>query len=495
MSTPSHTEFVTVRANDGPLRGRRRGDGAVFLGVPYAQPPTGALRWRPPQAHAPWTDTRDALTFGPDFPQASNPRLRAPTQDEDCLYLNIWTPTLEPTARLPVMVWIHGGGFTAGSGSDVRSDGARLCEEGAVVVSLNYRSGLFGFLAHPALAHESPHGVSGNYGLLDQLMALAWVRQNIAAFGGDPECVSAFGVSAGSASIALLLTSAQARGAFDRAILHSPGAGRPLASLAQAQAAGEQLGADLSALRNLSAQEVLARTALLNPAVRGLTTPRVLRPIRDGWLLPEDERPVFKSGRMHAMPLMVGSNADEGSLLIRSWPVDTRAQWQAQVQANFGAMAEQAAAHYPAASDAEARAAVAQMFADTQFNYGTRLLAQSMSPLERRTFKYLFTRRRPGHSDGPHHGEEVAHAFGNLNTLSDRADALIEPWDETLSATMRQAWVAFARQGDPNTRGAPHWAAYRPEEDNHLEFGDTVAPGAQWRKNPLDFLDRFFDLG
>ena len=493
MPTQSHTEFVSVHANDGPLRGHRRGEGAVFLGVPYALPPVGVLRWRPPQALAPWKETRDALNFGPDFPQASNPRLRAPRQDEDCLYLNIWTPTLDRAARLPVMVWVHGGGFTAGSGSDSRSDGARLCQEGAVVVSLNYRSGLFGFLAHPALAHESPHGVSGNYGLQDQLMALAWVRRNIAAFGGDPGRVTAFGVSAGSASIALLLTSAQARGAFDRAILHSPGAGRPLASLDQAQAAGERLGTDLQALRALSAQEVLARTTLLNPAVRGLTTPRVLRPIRDGWLLPEDERPVFMSGRMHAMPLMVGSNTDEGTLLTRTWPVDTRVQWQEQINANFGPLADEAAAWYPAQTESDARTAVAQMFADTQFNYGTRLLAQSMSRLEDRTFKYLFTRRRPGHTDGPHHGEEVAHAFGNLTTLGDGAHAHIDDWDETLSAVMRKAWVAFASHGNPNVPGAPQWAAYRAEEDNHLELGDTVRPGALWRKNQLDFLDRFFD--
>jgi para-nitrobenzyl esterase len=266
-----------------------------------------------------------------------------------------------------------------------------------------------------------------------------------------------------------------------------------LASLAQAQAAGERLGADLPALRALSAQEVLARTTLLNPAVRGLTTPRVLRPIRDGWLLPEDERPVFKSGRMHPMPLMVGSNTDEGTLLTRTWPVDTLAQWQEQIQTNFGPLVDDAAARYPAQTDADARAAVAQMFADTQFNYGTRLLAQSMSRLEARTFKYLFTRRRPGHSDGPHHGEEVAHVFGNLATLSDGANASIAEWDETLSATMRKAWVAFASQGDPNTSGALRWAAYRPEPDNHLELGDTLRPGAQWRKNPLDFLDRFFD--
>jgi para-nitrobenzyl esterase len=450
------------------------------------------LRWRAPTRVARWDGVRDALAFGPDFPQASNPRNRAPRQDEDCLYLNVWTPALGSDAKLPVMVWIHGGGFAAGSGSDLRSDGERLAAEGAVVVSFNYRSGLFGFLAHPALSRESPQEVSGNYGLLDQLAALAWVRENVAAFGGDPDRITAFGVSAGSASISLLLAAPSARGAFDRAILHSPGAGRPLASLQDAETAGLKLGADLAALRALSASEVLARTSVLNPAVRGLTTPRVLRPIRDGWLLPEDERPAFRAGRMHAMPMIVGSNSDEGTLLTKTWPVDTLAACRQQVEANFGPAAAEAMALYPAPGDAQARAAVAAMFADTQFNYGTRLLAQCMAKLEPRTFKYLFERRRPDQKDGPHHGEEVAHAFGNFDRAPAGETASFDAKDAELSAVMRKAWVAFAATGDPNTIGVPRWEAYRPADDNHLSFGDEVKPGAAWRRAQLDFLERFY---
>lgn len=188
--------FVTVEVAEGHLRGRRGDSVCTFLGVPYAAPPVGALRWRPPQPAPRWAGVREALAFGPDFPQAPNPRFRAPRQDEDCLYLNVWTPSVDRDAKLPVMVWLHGGGFTGGSGSDLRSDGARLAAEGVVVVSLNYRSGLFGFFAHPALSRESAHGVSGNYGLLDQLAALAWVRDNAAAFGGDAASVTVFGVSA-----------------------------------------------------------------------------------------------------------------------------------------------------------------------------------------------------------------------------------------------------------------------------------------------------------
>lgn len=492
MHDESRTEFATVEVRQGWLRGRQDDDVASFLGVPYAAPPVGGLRWRPPQPASGWQGVRDALAFGPDFPQAVNPRFRAARQDEDCLYLNVWTPSLDADAALPVMVWVHGGGFTGGSGSDQRSDGARLAGEGAVVVSLNYRSGLFGFLAHPALSRESAQGVSGNYGLLDQLAALAWVRENIDSFGGDRSRITAFGVSAGSASLSLLLASPQAKGAFDRAILHSPGAGRPLATLAEAEQAGLQLGSGIMELRALSAREVLDRTSLLNPAVRGLTTPRVLRPIRDGWLLPQDERPAFQAGRMHAMPLIVGSNADEGTLLTRAWPVDSLAAWRGQVEHNFGPAAMEAAALWRARTDGEARSAVAEMFADTQFNYGTRLLAQCMAPLEPRTFKYLFTRRRPHQADGPHHGEEMAHAFGNVDAAPPGVAPDFDAVDEALSATMRRYWVAFAAQGDPNGAGLPRWDAYRPADDNHQVLGDTVRADGAWRRPQLDFLERFY---
>jgi para-nitrobenzyl esterase len=373
-----------------------------------------------------------------------------------------------------------------GSGSDSRCDGAVLAAEGAVVVSFNYRSGLFGFFAHPLLSAETPHGVSGNYGLLDQLAALNWVRENIARFGGDPDRVTAFGVSAGSASLSLLLTSPQAERAFDRAILHSPGAGRPLASLADAERAGTLLGTDLAQLRALSATELFARTSLLTPTMRGLTTPRVLRPIRDGWLLPEDEKPVFESGRMHRMPLIVGLNLDEGTMLTRNWPIESSADWRSQIEKNFGNARDEAARLYPAEGDSP-RAAVARMFADTQFNYGARMIARSMAKAGMPVYKYLFTKRLPGAVDGPHHGEEVPYPFGCVENAQEV--------DRQLSARMRSAWVSFARDGVPQMCDGPEWKRYRPEEDNHLEFGAEMRAGAGWRAAQLDFLDRYYAAG
>jgi para-nitrobenzyl esterase len=486
MTAPD-SRFATVRTAQGLVRGRREGEGGVFLGIPFAAPPVGPLRWRPPQPMRPWSGVRDALDFGPDMPQPPMARLRGPRQDEDALYLNVWTPTIEGSAGLPVLVWFPGGGFLGGSASDPVNDGARLAAEGAVVVAINYRVGLFGFLAHPALGRESENGVSGNYGLQDQVAALRWIRDNIAAFGGDPERVTPFGVSAGSASIALLLTAPSARGLFQRAILQSAGAGRPLATLEEAERAGLVLGEDLEALRALPTGEILARNALFTPEVRALTRPRVLRPIHDGCLLPRDECAALRAQRFEAMPLIVGTNRDEGSWATKAWPIESLPDWRDQAQLNFGTLAKEAERLYPARQDSEAHAAVAAMFADTQFNHGARLWARGMAAREPRTWRYLFTRRRPDQQDGPHHSDEVPYVFGNLP--ADAAEAAER--DQELSRTMRQAWVRFAGSGDPNG-GEVAWPAYEPAEDNYLELGDAIRTGARWRQAQLDFIERYY---
>jgi para-nitrobenzyl esterase len=478
---------AVVQVNGGKVRGAAAAGGFVFKGIPYAAPPVGEDRWRAPRPVPAWEGVRDADAFGPDFPQQEDDRNRAGRQDEDCLYLNVWTGSLDAAEKRPVMVWLHGGGFVRGSGSDRRCDGTALAAEGVVVVSFNYRSGLFGFFAHPRLSAESAAGVSGNYGLLDQLAALHWIRENIAGFGGDPDNLTAFGVSAGSASLSLLLASPHAKRAFDRAILHSPGAARPLASLADAEQAGTQLGTDLAQLRSLSGAEVFARTSLLTPKMRGLTTPRVLRPIRDGWLLPEDEKPVFESGRMHRMPLIVGVNLDEGTSLTKTWPIEGMADWRSQIEKNFQGAVDEAARLYPADAGDSPKAAVARMFADTQFNYGARLIARSMSKAGLPVYKYLFSKRLPGAADGPHHGEEVVYAFGTVEDAQEE--------DRQLSARMRHAWASFARDGVPQLGGSLAWDRYRPAEDNHIEFAAPLRPGAGWRAPQLDFLDRYYAAG
>ena len=462
----------------------------AWLGIPYALPPTGLRRWKPPVPASDWTSPLDACRFGADAPQAPHPDLRGAGMDEDCLFLNVWAPEGAAEGSLPVMVWVHGGGFAGGSGSDLRSDGAALARQGVVVVSFNYRVGVLGFLAHPQLNAESPDGVSGNYGLLDQIEALRWVQRNIAAFGGDAARVTVFGVSAGSASISLLLTSPHARGLFQRAILHSPGTGRPLADLEQACEAGLQLGSDLATLRQWSAQQVFEHTGVLSPKVRSLTRPRVLRPIRDGWLLPEDEPQAFRAGRLAAMPLLLGSNADEGSALVKPWPLEQLAQHRELLQTNFGASAVQATAVWPAASDADVRHAIGEAFADTQFNYGVRLLARTMRRTGQPVWRYVFTRRRPGQSNGPHHADEVPYVFGTLGQALGHEG--FDRDDEWLSQQMMQAWVQFAREGQPGPVGAQAWPGFEEAQDTHLVLDVPVGTGAHWRRAPLDFLDDFF---
>ena len=303
------------------------------LGIRFAEPPLGPWRWRPP-VYTP--DEKPLGYWAPDCPQTADPaRTRAVAQDEDCLFLNIWAP--EDAEGLPVLVWFYGGSFLFGSASDPTTDGARLAGLGCVVVSAAYRVGLLGYLAHPALSAESGFGSSGNYGLLDNICALAWVRDHIEDYGGDPERVTAFGVSAGSASLALLQTSPLAEGHFDQLILQSPGAFRPLASLADAEAAGlTAYGSDLAAMRKWPADEALRQSAALVPKVRGLTSPRMMRPIRDGWVIPENDRDAYRAGRFHAVPTIVGGNLHEGVKLTAAWPVDSEAAYRDLIAANFG---------------------------------------------------------------------------------------------------------------------------------------------------------------
>ncbi|MFN0028706.1 MAG: carboxylesterase/lipase family protein [Acidimicrobiales bacterium] len=454
----------------GVLRGVSDDGINLYRSVRYAAP---ARRWSPPQPAEPWVGLLDADQWGPDCPQEPWNGSRAPRLDEDCLTLNIWSPTRDPEARLPVLVWFFGGSFLFGSASSPKTDGTALARRGAVVVSVNYRVGLFGFLSHPGLTAESPHGSSGNYGLLDQIEALRWVRRHIGAFGGDPHRVTAFGVSAGSASLALLTTSPLAQGCFDQVILQSPGAFRSLASLADSDAAGMAIGPDIEELRALPWPDLLGRTARLVPKVRALTAPRVLRPICDGWVIPNDERAAYGTGRFHPVPTLVGTNTDEGRSLTATWTTPRDELFAT----NFGTSAHEATGQWSTVADA---------FADTQFNLGARGVARAQATAGQPTWRYVFTRRAPGHADGPHHGGEVGYVFGSLEHAEE---------DETghqLADTMGAAWVRFAATGDPNGGDLPSWPPYAAATDHHLELGEHITVGSGWRRAPLDFLDRFY---
>ena len=479
--------MTSLNTPQGPVRGVTEGGIAKFRGIPFAAAPVGALRFRPPQPAAAWTETRDASRFGPAPMQARPASGRC---DEDCLTVNVWTPQPDRSAKLPVLVWFFGGGFTAGEGFEPLADGSNFARDGVVVVSFNYRVGIFGFLAHPELAAESDASVSGNYGLLDQIAALQWVRENIEAYGGDPSRVVTAGVSAGSAAIALLMTSPLARGLFHGAILESPGTFRPLATLEQAQAAGAALG-PIEALRALPAAELLtAKQPMLVPAMRELTAPRILRPIHDGSVIPLQERNAYLQGAFAHIPVLVGTNVDEGTALTRQWSLNQPQELTALIEKSFPRHREQALAFYGTADATRVTSRVAEMFGDTQFQYGARGLAQAAARHQPQTFRYLFTRRKPGQTDGPHHTDEVVYAFDNLSQLP---PAALAPTDGEVSRVMHRAWLNFIRNSDPNGPDVPHWPSVREEPDALMEFGDEPRVTRGFRNAQLDLVDAHFE--
>lgn len=481
---------VIIETPLGQVSGVREGDAVSFRGIPYAAPPVGPLRWRMPQPVKPWAGTWDATAFRDDCMQADLPRLRGSGRSEDCLYLNIWAPAERSTEPLPVLFWVPGGGFVGGSGSDRRADSAKYAGMGVVVVTMTYRVGMFGYLAHPGLTAESDNGASGNYGLMDIVAALEWVRDNIGAFGGDPGRVTAFGVSAGSASIGLLLTSPLVKDLFQRTILQSPGVWRPLTPLDEAEAAGGGLSADLRTLRDMSAADLFAKTGSINPAVRAMTGPRTLRPINDGWSVIENDRDSFKRGAFEAMPTIVGSNAEEGSLFTGTWPVKTPAEFQALLATSFGDMAAEASTLYPGANEAEVAESLAFLFGDTQFTFGTWGVGQCTAAAGQPVWRYLLTRHPGGRAWPPKHGEDVTYTFGNLQH-TDTQEGEIGPLDQAVSDAFMQCWVRFA-YGDAPGGAAFDWPQVTEDTSPYLQLGDEIAVGEGWRMEQSRFLDRYY---
>lgn len=473
----------------------------IYKGIPFAAPPVGPRRWQPPQPVVPWEGVRECTEYGPWCPQPKSV-IGAPggaRQSEDCLYLNLWTPAPDAGAKLPVMVWIHGGGCTTGSGGSPLYEGTHLASQGVVVVTLNYRLGPFGYLAHPLLSRESPQGVSGNYGMLDQIAALQWVQANIAAFGGDPGCVTVFGESAGALSICRLMISPLAEGLFHRAIAQSGGAqGRnrhlrehrnhlePMETIGERLA--RQLGCDqapdpLAALRAVSAADLLAAA---NPAQGLYGEGTKFGPIIDGWAIPDDPDRLFAAGRQHAVPFMAGTTADEGTLFAFQAPIRHAAGYESAVRSLFGADAGEVLRRFPCPDDASVKKAFADLTTVTSFVAPARFLVKSVAAAQGKAYLYHFTHEPPGAKRlglGATHGAEIAYVFGNLRRLHG-------PVDRQVSETMGAAWVRFAKTGDPNGPGLPAWPAYTTAADPHLEFGDEPRAGTGLHREVCDLLER-----
>jgi carboxylesterase type B len=449
---------AVVRTRSGLVSGVSVGNGILaFKGIPYAAPPVGALRWRPPSPPASWSGIRDGSHFGDDCMQTPYVIPTGQKASEDCLTISVWTGADYSKARRPVMVFFYGGAFIGGSSAYPLYDGAKLAREGVVVVGFNYRVGIFGFLAHPQLSVESPQHASGNYALLDQIAALKWVKDNIAAFGGDPRYVTAFGESAGAASIAVLMTSPRAKGLFQRAILESAVL-PPLATLAAAETAGAAVGTDIAALRRLGPAELLTYNDRFFPrsSKRNANSMAFPAPIVEGYVLPEQPRLVFKEGALNAVPTIVGVNADEGRMF-----------------AGVGSSPEASAA-----------------LGDSLFVEGARWIARGVAQHQAKTFAFVFTRSVNGGPLPPTHSEELPFVFSTLEEPSFIKHPAPDAADLRLSALMMRMWARFATTGDPNGPGLPQWPHYDRKSDAYLELGTNVRAGEAFRKAQIDALEQ-----
>jgi para-nitrobenzyl esterase len=479
----------------------------LFKGIPYAAAPVGALRWKPPQPVEPWSGIRSVAEWGPRCLQSNRLGDLDPLNkrmDEDCLYLNVWTPATSTGQALPAMVWIHGGSNLNGAGSQPEYDGSRLASKGVVVVTINYRLDVFGFLAHPELTKESDTKSSGNYGLLDQIAALKWVQRNIRMFGGDPNQVTVFGESAGSIDISLLMASPLTKGLFKRAIGESGAALTPNPTFGpKPLQIGEQdgikfaesVGANsIAQLRAKPGLEIL-NAAIKNPILYAFG-------VVDGYVVPEHPASIYAQGKQNDVPLLVGWNADEGSLFAARVTLQPGAPSYAdRIRAQFKDHADAALRLYPPGSTPqEEKASFTALLGDEIIGYGTWAWAEGASTSGKsRVYRYYFTRRPPGAPElsvypltapGVYHFAEVVYAFDNLQVMSNWS---WEPEDRRLADAMASYWTNFAKTGDPNRADLPQWPAYKPGGGGQMmQLGELIGSRAEQLRNRYEFFDAFY---
>jgi para-nitrobenzyl esterase len=486
--------YVQLRTANGILEGVVSPDGKVrtFKGIPYAAPPLGALRWKAPQPAPPWTGVRKAADYPPRCMQGpiyADMVFHDAGPSEDCLYLNLWMPAAPDTPKLPVMVWIHGGGFAAGATSEPRQDAGNLSKKGVMVVTMNYRLGIFGFFTHPDLAKESGHNAAGNYGLLDQVAALKWVKDNIATFGGDPDNVTIFGESAGSFSVSALMASPLAGGLFKRAIGES-GAffgdtlrlqSRAHTEKADGEFARAALGTtSLADLRAKPAAEIL-EAALKEDKLR-------FAPNIDGYFLPDDVSSIYFRGKQAHVPLLAGWNADEGSYrTILGDERPTPESYVERIRVLFGNKADAVLSLYPGATDDRVKRSAQDLAGDQFIGYSTwKWLEAHLETGKSPVFRYEFEQTlplsaadagNPAAAPSAPHASEIEFVF---QVLSSRR----LPWrpaDRNLSDMMGSYWTNFAKTGDPNGEGLPPWPAYDYKNGYqvmHLTAEPSAAPDA-----------------
>lgn len=493
FSSCNKLEPGQVKIADGILQGSVEGDLTVYKGIPFAAPPVGDLRWKAPQPVGKWDGVKQATEYAPAPMQGGNP---PSGKSEDCLYLNIWAPPKSADEKIPVLMWIYGGGFSFGTNADSAAIGANLAKRGVVLVSLAYRVGPLGFLAHPELSKENPDNVSGNYGLLDMIAALQWVQANISSFGGDPDQVTIFGESAGGIAVSMLCASPQAKGLFHGAISQSGGSfgptrettypGENMKTLAQAEADGkafmERAGvSSIEELRKKPAEEL--------PGGWGMGS---AWPIVDGFVIPDDQHVLYQQGKYNDVPILVGYNSDEGASFTRT--KDPK-EFVAGVKKRYGKFADSLLAAYPV-GDTTVPKTARDLARDAAFGWQTWSWARLQSETgDSKVFYYYFDQHpdypedSPRYGYGSPHGQDVAYAFNNLNAN----DRNLAASDYEISDAMADYWTNFAKKGDPNGEGVPAWPEFSIESPDVMYFGQKPYVGPVPGAESLEVLDDYFE--
>jgi para-nitrobenzyl esterase len=503
-SSPAFSQILRTSVAQGDLAGVTVGPVTAFLGVPFAAPPVGDGRWRPPAKAASWKGERKADRFSASCQQAVSPKGFGPwtaeyvvsgEASEDCLYLNVWTFAKSAQEKLPVLFWIYGGGFTSGGTSVAIYDGAPFASKGIIVVSANYRVGVYGFLAHPELTAESPAHASGNYGLLDMVAALQWVHDNIARFGGDPSRVTISGQSAGAASVHHLIASPLAKGLFSQAIAQSgSGMGLNVPERAAAEALGKNLGESggspltLAQLRTLMPADLDARVARMSSTDGPLGR---FAPIVDGYFLP-NARAV--GANTNDTPILTGMTANEMTGLNANYGKLTAASFSSQLDATYGKVAPEIAAFYPSPNDLQAWRSFDALSRDrglaSMYLWAQSRLSRTKHPI----YAYLWTHPEPGPDAARYrafHSSELPYVFDTLDTAK---RPFIEA-DRKLAAQTSSYWVNFVKTGDPNGGGQPQWPKLSATDKRILEIGENTGPRAILDADKLNLFERYTKAG
>jgi para-nitrobenzyl esterase len=513
---PAAAQGQVVSVTGGQIEGRRLDGVTSFKGVPFAAPPVGNLRWQTPQPVRPWSGIEKAGHFAPSCVQDSGflaQHYGAPaTVSEDCLYLNVWTPARSAGEKLPVMVWIYGGAFSGGATSNPMLDGTHFAQRGVVLVSITYRTGVLGFLAHPDLSREQG-GRSGNYGILDMIQGLEWVKANIASFGGDPAKVTLFGQSSGSQAVSMLVASPAAHGLFERVIGESGDNFAPARSMPSGLgtstfgmygheggeffdtlANAEQYGAGF--LSKLDANSIAAARQLSAAEIQKAyesEPPYAIGPVFDGRVLPGDQYVLYEQQRFNDTPVLLGTNSDDS--IGFAAPGMKPATFAQQVRSDYGKYADAILAVYPHTTDALTEQSARELFRDTHFGWGAWTWARLQTQYGRnRVFLYYFDYRTPRTPHGAPHGSEVPYVFGNDpdGDPSGSHGPPVRAEDRALSDLMSRYWVNFAKTGDPNGPGLPVWPAFSASDQQAMFLDEH--PGARPVPNlqQIRALDAYF---